>query len=1034
MKRLHKFYFALIITLSIFSVSFAQNRISNQQEMSAAHYIRTNLATLFPEWIYGDIDPVPFVFYNLKGNPTLNLYTIESKGEYAGYIATGAYDDLPVYVEATEAPLPQANSDICKKMLGDRIHINQDYLVLHQFLSPGDHFYYVKFSTPKGDYFMDLQSLQIVDRQYLSELEAEIDEYREQNRQILNKKWDEILTVRLGKTTTGASKVLEVNAFKWYRGCFPTSAAMVLHYHGKGDVFSRIPHTIDSPFWWEGPGNVYFHVTTNKTLVDNIVYYLNTNPDENLSWGYAIPESGGVDANYGVLRDDEPKVIRGVTSSDIFDYSYDYEFFSHQKETFSTYQLMTQIDRNCPFVFGITDHSQCAFGYQNDGNDIYYYNTWDTSQHVEPITTWASRNMITAEPVVRVPQDITSITEAMQKAPYEVRVDAGMYTITENIDFPSKKLKLKGGITVNLDGKYIRTNIEINPYSPATFIPDICVRNNGDPNWFIKGQYSDIQTALNNASSGQTIYVNSGEITLTCNVTVPSGITLTIIPDTKVGVDAGYALTVHGKIEADGATFKSSGSGRWYGIDVDGSSSSYIKNCQIKDCDYGIIVGGSCAMSIKKNDIQAHYTGIRITEDSNPWIEDCYIQAKTIAPIITTGNGDGVVMRCNIGSTTLYNGPYYGHENMGSGSTCFNYYFCGRNKFEGNITYVGIYILGGYPTYAYGYNWIERPAYTTPYHVYNASGHSIGAQNNYWGGTDPLVGGYTVYYQPVLGSPPDPVGPSWSLSKEVTDVLNHAWQAYRENDYARAKELAKSCFQTNKSKDESSEALFLAMKSAYREGTLADEEENLLSIMKDKSNHYTANYEAVRWLMKLNLYRGETRKALDLALSVPDTSLFGREILLDLGIDLLEKRKDMDKAVKVFNIMTDKYPDEETKTVKENILAFYQNRLAKTPKTQPQSKMTVAESGNLLQVYPNPFNLNTTITYHLAEPVFVKVIIYDLLGRKVNTLISGRMEAGSHDIIWDGKDEWDRIVPSGIYVCRIVAGSQRGTIKLLLAK
>ncbi len=39
-----------------FNVSFAQNRVSNQQEMSAAHYIRTNLETLFPEWIYRDID------------------------------------------------------------------------------------------------------------------------------------------------------------------------------------------------------------------------------------------------------------------------------------------------------------------------------------------------------------------------------------------------------------------------------------------------------------------------------------------------------------------------------------------------------------------------------------------------------------------------------------------------------------------------------------------------------------------------------------------------------------------------------------------------------------------------------------------------------------------------------------------------------------------------------------------------------------------------------------------------------------------
>lgn len=186
--------------------------------------------------------------------------------------------------------------------------------------------------------------------------------------------------------------------------------------------------------------------------------------------------------------------------------------------------------------------------------------------------------------------------------------------------------------------------------------------------------------------------------------------------------------------------------------------------------------------------------------------------------------------------------------------------------------------------------------------------------------------------------------------------------------------------------------------------------------------------------MKLKLYRGETQEALNLALSVPDTSLFGREILLDLGIDLLEKRKDIDKAVKVFNIMTDKYPDEETKTVKENILAFHQNKLAKPPKTQPQSKTTVAESGILLQAYPNPFNLSATITYYLTEQSRAKIIIYDLLGRKVNTLVDGKAESGVHKTIWDGRDEWGRIVPGGIYLCRMVAGSRQETIKLLLAK
>ena len=50
-EKITQVLFRLNHSLSIFSVSFAQNRVSNQQEMSAAHYIRTNLATLFPEWI-----------------------------------------------------------------------------------------------------------------------------------------------------------------------------------------------------------------------------------------------------------------------------------------------------------------------------------------------------------------------------------------------------------------------------------------------------------------------------------------------------------------------------------------------------------------------------------------------------------------------------------------------------------------------------------------------------------------------------------------------------------------------------------------------------------------------------------------------------------------------------------------------------------------------------------------------------------------------------------------------------------------------
>ncbi|MEE9167869.1 MAG: lamin tail domain-containing protein [Candidatus Neomarinimicrobiota bacterium] len=75
----------------------------------------------------------------------------------------------------------------------------------------------------------------------------------------------------------------------------------------------------------------------------------------------------------------------------------------------------------------------------------------------------------------------------------------------------------------------------------------------------------------------------------------------------------------------------------------------------------------------------------------------------------------------------------------------------------------------------------------------------------------------------------------------------------------------------------------------------------------------------------------------------------------------------------------------------------------------------------LKQNYPNPFNPTTTVRYHIPQTAVIRGEIYDLTGRRVRMLISGRHEPGIHRVNWDGSDDLGSALPSGIYIFRIVA-------------
>jgi hypothetical protein len=83
----------------------------------------------------------------------------------------------------------------------------------------------------------------------------------------------------------------------------------------------------------------------------------------------------------------------------------------------------------------------------------------------------------------------------------------------------------------------------------------------------------------------------------------------------------------------------------------------------------------------------------------------------------------------------------------------------------------------------------------------------------------------------------------------------------------------------------------------------------------------------------------------------------------------------------------------------------------------------------MFQNHPNPFNAATTIRYELPKFAEVTVDIYDILGRKVATLVSGPQQAGPHRVVWDATE-----YPSGIYFYRLKANDFVETKKMLLLK
>ena len=110
-------------------------------------------------------------------------------------------------------------------------------------------------------------------------------------------------------------------------------------------------------------------------------------------------------------------------------------------------------------------------------------------------------------------------------------------------------------------------------------------------------------------------------------------------------------------------------------------------------------------------------------------------------------------------------------------------------------------------------------------------------------------------------------------------------------------------------------------------------------------------------------------------------------------------------------------------------LVFFSDPL--TAVKDREEEATFSRTFSLDQNHPNPFNPGTGIAFRVPHAGEVKLTIYDVLGRKVTTLVDGHLSSGLHRATWAGRDRFGREVSGGTYIARLTWGGLHRTIKMI---
>lgn len=562
-----------------------------------------------------------------------------------------------------------------------------------------------------------------------------------------------------------------------------------------------------------------------------------------------------------------------------------------------------------------------------------------------------------------------------------------------------------------------------------------------------------------------TINVNtrwSGTITVTDNVSVSSGVTLTVDPGTVVKFALGKNLTVNGTLQANGTsqqpiTFTASGTS-WNGIYFAQGSTGTLNYCTINKLTGG---WGSSAITISNSTPTFQWCTIDVLSGSYVFgisvsgvgsgISPTYIFQSTIrsasGPTLRATSTPAFISIHDSDIIQTANNPAVSAENSGkiefwiAGGPP---YLDGKNK--GGKLYVtgNALIKAGDGNGSTSHNhFCDAPAATLEV----ASGGTIYARYNYWPNGNPptqINNGGTIYYSNNLGA------------SNCSDVLMMVANATNET-------------KTSNSPTDNLEELLFQAKDKVRAGLHAEAIELFIQIVESKQMPvaHTA-------LLELTDLYCETR---DASVQIFIKELSNQEgalksAAMKMLADIYSFENNQKEALQLLDEITQLFPetpDAFFAQLSKFHIYFYEGQYQHAKETldaiaaqSENDAISVAAARHLLSLetgepvsteqtftspsenfaaelatheelevssYPNPFNPLSTIRFKLPAKSQVELKIYNILGQEVTTLVDRTLDAGPHEIAFDGSH-----LPSGIYLYRLEASGNVKSGKIILQK
>ena len=665
-------------------------------------------------------------------------------------------------------------------------------------------------------------------------------------------------------------------------------------------------------------------------------------------------------------------------------------------------------------------------------------------------------------------------------------------TISNNIDLIDnviigigKTLTFDSGVTVDLNNCYIKINgtiVNNGTITPANYV---LIKQGAE----IKGYYPTLASAVSAAVSGQTIYV-SGTQTLSGDISVPSGVTLTINSTATVTLNSHSIISTGGTISLDaGAEISpnkvllnrySSGPEGIFptiqqavnyassGDEIELFAETYTGDFGVSGKTYITIAGkasGATPTTVINGDVSIYNSDyctlayLHVNDVLEVSLSDhAELFMLDVDDRLAFSNSDYAELwdvENNSGNNSigfsLFGSSIGGEENIiFQTSTCglqcngwsdavlYGQLFCGNSSYDIR--------LEGPPLSTNSVALYQGDVNNTPSFSASTVGSRIYDPHNdvYWSSWNYCGVLSKVSHAEQTDAEYDPVNEvifEDPAKEEYRKTLEDYFSFLREIRSSKEKntdeDLNNKLVEFSNRFDEivntfpgspvAVKSLFHKAKILRQTGNKEAGEEYIES--KQNENSQFSNYLSSHRLM-FDIKDGNYAEALEnieaILKKLTDPSEIA-QLLYDKAMLYRFGLQDETKALETFNEIVEKYPDTQ---IAQSAL----RQLKK--KYQDNEEIAQNNVGDeiLASNYPNPFNPSTTISFALPEEAEVEIIIYDLLGRKVWEQARMSYAAGNHTVTWQGVNKAGQKVSTGTYIVRLKSEKFQATQKILLMK